>query len=86
MNQIKPAFDSMCSKQSLMRVLNGSTQNANECFHSLIWNMSPKHKTSSSVTFNIACYLAVLIFNDGYYSLGKKIVKNLKIDTCFQFI
>jgi hypothetical protein len=72
MNEIKPAFDSICNKQSLMRVLNGSSQNANEAFHSLIWNMSPKHKTSSSVTFNIACYLAVMIFNDGFYSLGKK--------------
>ncbi|CAF4697884.1 unnamed protein product, partial [Rotaria sp. Silwood2] len=33
--------------------------------------MSPKHKAASSVTFNIACYLAVLIFNDGYYNLGE---------------
>jgi hypothetical protein len=72
MNEIKPVFDSMCSKQSLMRVLNGGTQNANEAFHSLIWTMSPKHKASSEVTFNIAYCLAVLIFNDGYYKLGKK--------------
>jgi hypothetical protein len=72
MKKIKPGFDSLCSKQSLLRVLNGSTQNANETFHSLIWMMSPKHKASSEVTFNIACYLAVLIFNDGYYNLGKK--------------
>jgi len=71
MNEIKPVFDSMCSKQSLMRVVNGSTQNANEAFHSLIWTMSPKHKASSEVTFNIACCLAVSIFNDGYYKLGK---------------
>jgi hypothetical protein len=71
MNKIKPVFDSICSKKSLVRVVNGSTQNANEGFHSLIWTMSPKHKASSEVTFNIACCLAVLIFNDGYYSLGK---------------
>ncbi|CAF4008459.1 unnamed protein product, partial [Rotaria sordida] len=69
MNKIKPAFDSICSKQSLMRVLNGSTQNANEAFHALTWTMSPKHKAASGVTFNIACYLAVVIFNNGYYNL-----------------
>ncbi|CAF2828095.1 unnamed protein product [Rotaria sp. Silwood2] len=62
-------------KQSLMRVLNGSTQNANEAFHALIWTMSPKHKAASDVTFNIACYLAVVVFSDGYYSLGKKYLK-----------
>jgi hypothetical protein len=72
MDKIKPVFDSICSKQSLTRVVNGSTQNANEGFHSLIWTMSPKHKASSEVTFNIACYLAVVIFNDGFYKLGKK--------------
>ncbi|CAF4061859.1 unnamed protein product [Rotaria sp. Silwood2] len=66
MNKTKPAFDSICSKQSLMRVLNGSTQNANEAFHALIWTMSPKHKAASDVTFNIACYLAVVVFSDGY--------------------
>jgi len=35
--------------------------------------MSPKHKTSSGTTFEIACHLAVIIFNDGYFALGKTI-------------
>ena len=76
MNKIKPVFDSMCSKQSLVRVINGSTQNPNEGFHSLIWTMSPKHKASSEVTFNIACCLVVSVFNDGCYKLGKTKKKN----------
>jgi hypothetical protein len=79
MRKIKPVFDTLCSKSSLMRVLNGSSQNPNEGFHSFIWNMSPKHKSASEVTFNIACYLATLIFNDGYHNLGmqqNKILKN----------
>jgi hypothetical protein len=84
MDQIKPVFDSTCSKQSLMRVVNGSTQNANESFHALIWTMSPKHKASSEVTFNIACCLAVVIFNNGYYKLGKK-RKKTKTNIYFQF-
>ncbi|CAF4182675.1 unnamed protein product, partial [Rotaria magnacalcarata] len=32
--------------------------------------MSPKHKASSGTTFEIACCLAVIIFNDGYFALG----------------
>jgi hypothetical protein len=82
MDKLKPAFDSMCSKESLKRVLNGSSQNANEAFHSLIWIISPKHKASSEVTFNIACYLALLIFNNGYHNLGK-ISEQLKINLYF---
>jgi hypothetical protein len=79
MKKIRPAFDTLCSKESLMRVLNGSSQNSNEGFHSLIWSMSPKHKAPSEVTFNIACYLATIIFNDGYFGLGMEHRKGLKI-------
>ncbi|CAF1421111.1 unnamed protein product [Rotaria sordida] len=32
--------------------------------------MSPKHKTTSGTTFEIACHLAIIIFNDGYFALG----------------
>ncbi|CAF1035740.1 unnamed protein product [Rotaria magnacalcarata] len=33
--------------------------------------MSPKHKASSRTTIEIACHLAVIIFNDGYSALGE---------------
>ncbi|CAF2068009.1 unnamed protein product [Rotaria magnacalcarata] len=70
LDAVKPVFDSLCSRKSLARVVNASTQNANETFHSLVWLISPKHKVSSGTTFEIACHLAVIIFNDGYSALG----------------
>jgi hypothetical protein len=73
LDAIKPVFDNICSRESLARVLNASSQNPNEGFHSIVWLMSPKHKASSGTTFQIACHLAVLIFNDGYFALGKTI-------------
>ena len=73
LDAVKPVFDNLCSRQSLARVVDASTQNANEGFHSLVWLMSPKHKASSGTTFEIACHLAVIIFNDGYFALGKTI-------------
>jgi hypothetical protein len=73
LNAVKPVFDNLCSRESLTRVLDASSQNPNEGFHSIVWLMSPKHKSSSGTTFEIACHLAVIIFNDGYFALGKTI-------------
>ncbi|CAF3629223.1 unnamed protein product [Rotaria socialis] len=70
LDAIKPVFNNLCSRESLTRVVDASTQNPNEGFHSLVWLMSPKHKASSGTTFEIACCLAVMIFNDGYFALG----------------
>ncbi|CAF4668239.1 unnamed protein product, partial [Rotaria sp. Silwood2] len=70
LDAIKPVFNNLCSRESLTRVVDASTQNPNEGFHSLVWLMSPKHKASSGTTFEIACCLAVIIFNDGYFALG----------------
>ncbi|CAF1077732.1 unnamed protein product [Rotaria sordida] len=70
LDAIKPVFDNLCSRESLARVVNASSQNPNEGFHSLVWLMSPKHKTSSGTIFEIACHLAIIIFNDGYFTLG----------------
>ena len=70
---IKPIFGNLCSRESLERVVDASSQNPNEGFHSPVWLMSPKHKTTSATTFEIACHLAVIIFNDGYFALGKRI-------------
>ncbi|CAF1518925.1 unnamed protein product, partial [Rotaria sordida] len=70
LDAIKPVFDNLCSRKSLARVVDASSTNANEGFHSLVWLMSPKHKASSGTTFEIACHLAIIIFNDGYFALG----------------
>ena len=71
LNAIKPVFKNLCSRESLSRVINASTQNPNECFHSIVWLMSPKNKATSGTIFEIASHLAVIIFNDGYFVLGK---------------
>ncbi|CAF3794361.1 unnamed protein product [Rotaria sp. Silwood1] len=70
LDAIKPVFESLCSSKSLARVVNASSQNANESFHSLVWLMSPKHKASSGITFEIACCLAIIIFYEGYFAIG----------------
>ncbi|CAF4766764.1 unnamed protein product, partial [Rotaria sp. Silwood2] len=58
LDAIKPVLNNLCSRESLTRVVDASTQNPNEGFHSLVWLMSPKHKASSGTTFEIACCLA----------------------------
>ncbi|CAF4648822.1 unnamed protein product [Rotaria sp. Silwood2] len=70
LDAIKPVFNNLCSRESLTRVMDASTQNPNEGFYSLVWLMSPKHKASSGTTFEIACCLAIIIFNDGYFASG----------------
>ena len=66
---IKPVFDELCSRDSLSRVIGGGSQNANECFHSLLWTMVPKHRYCSSITLRIALGLSTIVYNDGYESL-----------------
>lgn len=80
LDAIKPVFDNLCSRESLTRVIDASSSNPNEGFHSMVWLMSPKHKASSATTFEIACHLAVIIFNDGYFALGKTLQILLKCE------
>ncbi|CAF1614937.1 unnamed protein product, partial [Didymodactylos carnosus] len=66
LDMIKPAFDELCSRESLERVVEGGSQNANEAFHSLLWTMVPKHRYWSSTIIRIALGLSAMVFNDGY--------------------
>ncbi|CAF3158003.1 unnamed protein product [Rotaria sp. Silwood2] len=47
MEAIKPVFEDLASKETLQHVLNGSSQNANESFHSFLWSMAPKNRYCS---------------------------------------
>ncbi|CAF3602511.1 unnamed protein product [Rotaria sp. Silwood1] len=47
MEAIKTVFEDLASKETLQHVLNGSSQNANESFHSLLWSMAPKNRYCS---------------------------------------
>ena len=72
-------FGNLCSRESLERLVDAPSQNPNKGFHSPVWSMSPKHKTISGTTFEIACHFAIMIFNTGYFALGKKIQIFLQI-------
>jgi len=46
--------------------LGAETQNNNESLNSLIWTFSPKHIHSGVKTVQLATFLAVCIFNEGF--------------------
>lgn len=66
---IKPAYDYLCSDDSLQQVLNGGTTNGNESFHRVIWNLCNKKRFHTRMRINIAANLATIIYNDGYIGI-----------------
>lgn len=62
---IKPIYESLSSKELLTRCLGSETQNNNESLNSLIWTFTPKH-VHSGTPIEIAKFLAVCIFNEGF--------------------
>ena len=69
MDIIRPAFDELCSRDALKKVLNGGSQNANETFHGILWTLAPKHRHVSALMPDTAIGLAVVLYNDGYKKL-----------------
>lgn len=63
---IEPIYTSLSSDDLLHRCLGSETQNNNESLNSLIWTFAPKHIHAGTQTIQIATYLAVAIFNEGY--------------------
>ncbi|XP_074096654.1 uncharacterized protein LOC141525864 [Cotesia typhae] len=51
--------------------LGSETQNNNESLNSLIWTFAPKHIHSGSQVIEIATFIAVCIFNDGFFPILK---------------
>ena len=66
---IKPAYDELCSEESLRRTLNGGTTNANESFHRMLWNLCSKKKFHIRARIRAAANLATVLYNDGYIGL-----------------
>ena len=66
---IKPAYDELCSDQSLRQVLNGGTTNANESFHRIIWSLCTKKRYHTRKRIEIGTNLAVIIYNEGFIGL-----------------
>lgn len=68
---IKPIYESLSTDTLLERCLGSETQNNNESLNSLIWTFAPKHIHAGTRTIEIATFLAVCIFNEGYIPILK---------------
>ncbi|XP_044588919.1 uncharacterized protein LOC123268103 [Cotesia glomerata] len=63
---IKPIYEDLSSESLLERCLGSETQNNNESLNSLIWTFAPKHIHAGTHTIEIANFIAVCIFNEGF--------------------
>jgi hypothetical protein len=66
---IKPAYDDLCSDESLRQVLNAGTTNSNESFHRIIWSLCSKKRYHIRKRIEITTNLAVIIYNEGFIGL-----------------
>ena len=62
---IKPLYIRLTDKALLRRCLRGATQNQNECFNGLVWQISPKTSFCGAVVVEFAAAFATSWFNDG---------------------
>jgi len=70
-NAITPIYKDLSDKKLLKKCLGGFTQNNNESFNGMIWKFNPKTTSSGAVIVEIAAYIAVCIFNNGYTDIFK---------------
>ncbi|KAE8749128.1 hypothetical protein FOCC_FOCC004036 [Frankliniella occidentalis] len=68
--KVKPIYKRMTEKALLERCVNLSTQNPNECLHSVIWNKCPKEIFVSRRRYEIAATRGVGEFNMGLASMA----------------
>ncbi|XP_076683524.1 uncharacterized protein LOC143376766 [Andrena cerasifolii] len=81
-NVIKPIYEDLSREDLLTRCLGAEAQNNNESLNSLIWTLAPKHLHSGPKIIEIACFLAVIIFNEGFQSVLKTMdTLGLQIDS-----
>ena len=66
--EIQPLFDRLSSKECLASCVDGNTQNMNESYHHLVWNLAPKEQLNSPLEINLAVEIATLLFNSGMKS------------------
>lgn len=68
--KVKPIFQDLANIDMLRKCLHGMTQNSNESFNQLIWNRCPKNIFTSRRIVEMAVNSAVIVYNDGFLSLG----------------
>ena len=64
----RECFDRVCRRELLDKCKRGATQNDNESFHNVIWNMARKTQFCSVITLKLVLGLAVAKYNLGYVS------------------
>ncbi|XP_032679521.1 uncharacterized protein LOC116847973 [Odontomachus brunneus] len=75
---IKKIYEDLSKNDLLERCLDGNTQNNNESYNGL-WHFAPKHLHCGLETIEIANYLAVSIFNEGYYKVFLKVFRTMGV-------
>lgn len=69
MNIVKSVYMQLYNQQLLKKCLNGKTQNANEAFNGVLWQILPKEVFVELQTLRFGAYAAVIQFNAGYTGL-----------------
>jgi len=80
LDAIKPIYENLSKDVLLERCVGGFMQNNNESFNQLIWKISPKHLSGTSVTVEIAAYVAACVFNEGSFGL-LQIMQDMEISS-----
>ncbi|GFT36014.1 uncharacterized protein LOC101238613 [Trichonephila clavipes] len=64
--QIKPTYLKLCNETLLKKCLHGKTQNINESYNNILWNIVPKNIFIGLETFRLGALLALILYNSGY--------------------
>ena len=67
----KPIYTDLSSRKLLDRCKGENTHNNNESYNGLLWHFAPKHLHNGLKTIELPNFLAVSIFNDGFYAILK---------------
>ncbi|GFU54170.1 dopamine D2-like receptor [Trichonephila clavipes] len=65
-NQIKPTYLKLCNETLLKKCLHGKTQNCNESYNNILWNIVPKNIFIGLETFRLGALLALILYNSSY--------------------
>ncbi|GFU50541.1 uncharacterized protein LOC101238613 [Trichonephila clavipes] len=66
LNQIKPTYLKLCNETLLKKCLHGKTQNFNESYNNILWNIVPQNIFIGLETFRLGALLALILYNSGY--------------------
>jgi len=64
-------YEDLSKYELLERCVGGFTQNNNECYNSLVWQIAPKTTSSGPIIVELATFIAAIIFNDGQKTILK---------------